>query len=101
MDFTLGEDPDVAYTRTVQTTAQVKDAKGNVTKTTYRVTYAFESSKDRAIRAEVTERIGGRVIIIDNAAPVRNQGAASLKVDIPAKGKISKSFTVVVDNSAN
>ncbi|PTA69443.1 DUF4139 domain-containing protein [Deinococcus arcticus] len=101
VDFTLGEDPDVAYTRSVQTTAQVKDAKGNVTKTTYRVTYAFESSKDRAIRAEVTERIGGRVIIIDSAAPVRNQGTASVKVDIPAKGKISKSFTVVVDNSVN
>ncbi|MBZ9749382.1 DUF4139 domain-containing protein [Deinococcus sp. HMF7604] len=101
VDFTLGEDPDVVYTRSVQTTAQVKDAKGNVTKTTYRVTYAFESSKDRVVRAEVAERIGGRIIIIDSAAPVRSQGTANLKVDVPAKGKATKSFTVVVDNSAS
>lgn len=99
VDFTLGEDPDLAYTRSVQQTAQIRDAKGNVTKTTYRVTYAFESSKDRAVRAEVTERVGGRLIIIDTAAPVKNQGVATLKVDVPAKSKISRSFTVVIDNS--
>ena len=51
------------------------------------------------VRAEVTERVGGRVIIIDSAAPTRNGGVASLKVDVPAGGKVSKSFTVVVDNS--
>ncbi|GAA0519953.1 DUF4139 domain-containing protein [Deinococcus depolymerans] len=99
IELSLGEDPDIEYTRTVQQTAQVKDAKGNVTKTTYRVTYALESSKDRAVRAEVTERIGGRVIIIDTGTPVRNQGAANLRVDVPANGKVSKSFTVVIDNS--
>ncbi|MDR6217627.1 DUF4139 domain-containing protein [Deinococcus soli (ex Cha et al. 2016)] len=99
VDFSLGEDPDLNYTRTVQQTAQTKNAQGNVTKTTYKVTYAFESSKDRAIRAEITERIGGRVIIIDTMAPVKNQGTATLKVDVPAKGKVSKSFTVVIDNS--
>jgi hypothetical protein len=99
VEFALGNDPDVEYTRTVQTVTQVKDAKGSVTKTTYKVTYAFESSKTRAVRAEVTERVGGRRIIIDNAAPTQNQGTATLKVDVPAKGKVSKSFTVVVDNS--
>ena len=99
IDFSLGEDPDIEYTRSAAQTAQVKDAKGNVTKTTYRVTYAFESSKDRAVRAEVTERIGGRVIIIDTSAPVKNQGAANLRVDVPANGKVSRTFTVVIDNS--
>ncbi|NTY02158.1 DUF4139 domain-containing protein [Deinococcus sp. JMULE3] len=99
IDFSLGEDPDLSYTRTVQQTAQTKDTKGNITKTTYRVTYAFESSKDRAVRAEITERIGGRIIIIDTSAPVKNQGTANLRVDVPAKGKVSKSFTVVIDNS--
>ncbi|CAM3790177.1 DUF4139 domain-containing protein [Deinococcus frigens] len=99
VEFSLGDDPDVEYTRTVQTLNQSKDSKGNVVKTTYKVTYAFESSKDRPIRAEVTERVGGRVIVIDNAAPTRNGGVASLKVDVPPKGKASKSFTVVVDNS--
>lgn len=98
VEFSLGNDPDVEYTRTVQTVTQVKNAQGAVTRTTYKVTYAFESSKARAVRAEVTERVGGRRIIIDNAAPVENQGTATLKVDVPAKGKVSKSFTVVVDN---
>lgn len=99
IDFSLGEDPDIEYTRSAAQTAQVKDAKGNVTKTTYKVTYAFESSKDRTVRAEITERIGGRVIIIDTSAPVKNQGAANLRVDVPANGKISRTFTVVIDNS--
>ncbi|MFC4425452.1 DUF4139 domain-containing protein [Deinococcus navajonensis] len=99
VNFTLGNDPDVAYTRTVQRTGQVKDAKGNATRNTYKVTYLFESSKTRQVRAEVTERIGGRRIIIDTAAPVQNQGVATIKVDVPAGGKVSRSFTVVVDNS--
>ena len=99
VEFSLGDDPDVAYTRTVQTVSQVKNDKGNVTKTTYKVTYAFESSKSRTVRAEVTERVGGRRVTIDSAAPVQNQGTATLKVDVPAGGKVSKSFTVVVDNS--
>lgn len=99
VEFSLGNDPDVEYSRTVQTVTQVKNAEGNVTRTTYKVTYALESSKARAVRAEITERVGGRRVIIDNAAPVQNQGTATLKVDVPAKGKVSKSFTVVVDNS--
>ena len=98
VEFSLGDDPDVAYTRTVQTVSQVKNDKGNVTKTTYKVTYTFESSKSRSVRAEVTERVGGRRVTIDSAAPVQNQGTAELRVDVPANGKASKSFTVVVDN---
>jgi hypothetical protein len=99
VEFSLGNDPDVRYTRSVETQNQQKDSKGNVTRTTYRVTYAFESSKDRAIRAEVTERAGGRRIIIDTAPAVQNQGVANLKVDVPANGKASKSFVLVIDNS--
>ena len=98
VQFSLGDDPDVSYRRSVQTVNEVK-TKGNVTKTTYKVTYAFESSKTRAIRAEITEVIDGRRIVIDSAAPVQNQGTATLKVDVPAGGKVSRSFTVMVDNS--
>ncbi|MHA0034701.1 DUF4139 domain-containing protein [Deinococcus sp. PESE-13] len=98
VEFSLGDDPDVHYTRTVQTVTQVKNDKGNVTKTTYKVTYAFESSKTRAVRAEITERVGGRRVIIGSTAPVQNQGTATLKVDVPAGGKVSRSFTVIVDN---
>lgn len=99
VNFTLGDDPDVAYSRSVQTVNQTKNKDGNVVKSTYKVTYAFESSKTRAIRAEVKETIGGRKVFIDNAEAVPNQGVMNLRVDIPAGGKVTKSFTVVVDNS--
>ncbi|WP_412028853.1 hypothetical protein [Deinococcus yunweiensis] len=99
IDFSLGEDPDIEYTRTAQLVKQDKDSKGNVTRSTYKVTYALESSKARAIRAEITERIGGRIIIIDTRTPVQNQGTVDLKFEIPAKGKVTKTFTVVIGNS--
>ena len=65
---------------------------------TYKVTYVFESSKDRQVRAEVSEQIGGRKISIDGVTRT-NQSAAELKVDVPAKGKATKTFTVIIDNS--
>ncbi|ASN80912.1 DUF4139 domain-containing protein [Deinococcus ficus] len=99
VEFTLGDDPDVAYTRAVQTVTQTKDAKGNVTKTTYKVTYTLESSKTRQVRAEITERVGGRLVTIDTGKATQNQALATVKVDVPANGKVSRSFTVVIDNS--
>lgn len=99
IEFTVGDDPDVAYARTVETVSQSKNADGKVVRTRYKVTYNFENSKARAIRAEVTERVGGRRVAIDTAAPTQNEGRAVLKVDLPAGGKVSRSFTVVVDNS--
>lgn len=99
VEFTLGLDPDVAYTRTVQTVNQARDAKGNVSRTTYKVTYLLESSKTRPVRAEITERVGGRRIVIDSLPPAQNQGIATLKVDIPAGAKVTRSFTIVIDNS--
>ncbi|GAA5531741.1 DUF4139 domain-containing protein [Deinococcus aluminii] len=98
IEFSLGNDPDVRYTRTVQTVGSEKNAQGNVVKTTYKVTYTFESSKDRPVRAEVTERVGGRRITIDGTLKGQN-AAAELRVDVPANGKATKSFTLVVDNS--
>lgn len=99
IEFTLGSDPDVRYTRSVQTVSSEKNAQGNVVRSTYRVTYAFENGKDRAVRAEVTETVGGRRIIIDSAPARQNQAQAELRVDVPANGKATKSFTLVVDNS--
>ncbi|MCP2013037.1 hypothetical protein L1280_000165 [Deinococcus sp. HSC-46F16] len=99
IEFSLGNDPDVRYTRAVQTVSSERNAQGNPVKTTYRVTYTFESSKDRAVRAEVTEIVGGRRIVIDSAPARQNQARAELRVDVPAGGKATRSFTVVVDNS--
>ncbi|KEF34988.1 hypothetical protein RDMS_04105 [Deinococcus sp. RL] len=99
IEFSLGNDPDVRYMRAVQTVSSERNAQGNPVKTTYRVTYTFESSKDRPVRAEVTEVVGGRRIVIDSAPARQNQARAELRVDVPAGGKATRSFTVVVDNS--
>ncbi|MEW6422896.1 MAG: DUF4139 domain-containing protein [Deinococcota bacterium] len=98
IEFNLGSDPDVRYTRTVQTLSMDRNAQGNVLRTTYRVTYTLENSKDRPVRAEVTEQINGRRILIDGVAKGQN-AAAELRVDVPANGKATKSLTVVIDNS--
>lgn len=98
VEFTLGSDPDVRYTRTVQTVGSEKNAQGSVVKSTYKVTYTFENGKDRAVRAEVTERVGGRRVLLDGR-PQGQNAAAELRVDVPANGKASKSFTLTVDNS--
>lgn len=99
-EFSLGSDPDVRYARSVQTVSSEQNAQGNVVKTTYRVTYTFESSKDRAVRAEVSERVGGRRILIDGVLRAQNrEAAAEFRVDVPAGGKATKSFTLVIDNS--
>ena len=92
VEFSLGRDPDVRYTRTVQTIGTTKNGGS------YKVTYTFESSKDRAVRAEVSERVGGRRVTLDGVNTV-NQAQAAIRVDIPAKGKASRSFTVTIDNT--
>ncbi|GGR01140.1 hypothetical protein [Deinococcus ruber] len=94
VEFTLGRDPDVRYTRSVQTVTTTKNGG------TYKVTYTFDSSKDRAVRAEVTERVGARKVVLDGVSTA-NQGVAALRVDIPAKGKATKTFTVTIDNTGN
>ncbi|MEF2277837.1 DUF4139 domain-containing protein [Deinococcus sp. YIM 134068] len=98
IEFTLGDDPDVRYSRTVTATVNARNAQGNPVRTTYRVTYTLENGKDRAVRAEVTERVGGRRVNIDGAARGQNP-TAELRVDLPTKGKATRSFTLVVDNS--
>ncbi len=92
MEFSLGRDPDIKYTRTVQTVQTTK------TGGTYKVTYTFTSNKDRVTRAEVSEQVGGRSVLIDGK-PQSKQGVYEFKVDVPAHNKASKTFTVIVDNS--
>ncbi|BDP41290.1 hypothetical protein DAETH_12590 [Deinococcus aetherius] len=98
VEFSLGDDPDVRFERAVQTNVNQRNAQGNPVRTTYRVTYTFENGKDRPVRAEVTERVGGRRVSIDGVARGQNP-AAELRVDIPANGKVTRSFVLVVDNS--
>ncbi|WP_102127351.1 DUF4139 domain-containing protein [Deinococcus planocerae] len=98
IEFSLGDDPDVRFERAVQTNVNQRNAQGNPVRTTYRVTYTFENGKDRPVRAEVTERVGGRRVSVDGVARGQN-AAAELRVDVPANGRVSRSFVLVVDNS--
>lgn len=92
MEFSLGRDPDMKYTRTVETLKTLKNGG------TYKVTYTFESNKDKVARAEVSEQIGGRKVVVDGISK-SNESLYEFKIDVPAKGKATKTFTVTtVDN---
>lgn len=92
IEFSLGRDPDVKYTRTVDTLKTLKNGGS------YKVTYTFESNKDQPVRAEVSEQVGGRRVQVDGLNK-NDQGSYEFRLDVPAHGKASKSFTVTVDNS--
>ncbi|WP_161882702.1 DUF4139 domain-containing protein [Deinococcus alpinitundrae] len=92
VEFSLGRDPDIRYTRSVQTLGTTKNGGS------YKVTYTFTSSKDRQVRAEISEQVGGRKVSIDGKMQA-NQNVAELRVDVPAGKTVTKTFTVVIDNS--
>lgn len=96
IDFSLGRDPEVRYARNVQLVSREGPASGQVS--VYRVGYAFENSKAQPVRAEVTERIGGRRVTVQGQPAAEGQASASLRVDVPAGGRATGSFTVTVDN---
>ncbi|WP_425147288.1 hypothetical protein [Deinococcus sp.] len=94
VEFTLGRDPDVRYVRSVQTLSASK--KRGV----YRVTYAFTSNKDRAVRVEADEYVTGRSVVLNGALPPRsNQLTVPLRLTLPAGGKASQTFTVTIDHT--
>ena len=90
LELDLGSDPDVAYTRTVQVLRQDK------TTAVVKVTLTLTNAKDRPIRAEVTENLGGGDVSVEGATKVPE--GLLLKVDLPAKGKVTRSYTVTVKN---
>ena len=92
VEFSLGRDPDIRYTRSVQTLSTAKNGGS------YKVSYTFTSSKDRQVRAEVSEQVGGRKVSIDGKLQA-NQNVAELRVDVPAGKTVTKTFTVVIDNA--
>ena len=86
VDFTLGADADLSYARAVQVKRQ--DKTGAV----YQVTYTFENAKDRPLRAEVSETYSGDTALSGQAE--RTPQGLSLKVDLPAKGKVTRTYTL-------
>ena len=91
LELNLGSDPDLRYTRTAATTAGKTQ--------TIRVTYTFENAKDRPLRFEVTEEgLDSRATVSGDVIRTP-QGGLSLRVDVPAKGKLTRSFSVTLPGS--
>lgn len=88
IDLNVGSDPDMSYTRAVQVLRQDK------TGGSYRVTYTVENAKDRPLRAEIREGVGGNVTV--DGAERTPEGSILVKADVPAKGKVTKTFTVTI-----
>lgn len=97
IELRLGVDPDLSYTRVVQNVRTVRDANNNVTLQQYRVTLTLENKKDRVVRAEVREFLGGNVTVEGQAT--RTNDGLEVRVDIPAKGKVMRTYTVTIRNS--
>nr|WP_246580677.1 hypothetical protein [Deinococcus aestuarii] len=93
VEFTLGRDPEVRYRRVVKVLETTGPGSGK-----YQVTYTFENSKDRPLRVEVTERVYGRVALRLNGVEKTGEALMEVRVDVPARGSITRSFTVEIEN---
>ena len=92
VEFSLGRDPDVRYLRRVETLSTSKNGGR------YRVTYTFRNSRVQAVRAELSEGIGGKSVVLEGSPPQNgNQATATLQLTVPAGGEVSRSFTVTVE----
>lgn len=86
----LGNDPELSYTRTVQTVQ--RDPTG----ATFKVTYILKNAKATPARVRVSESLdqfAGRVMKLTGDA-VRDDNAATFAAELPAGGSLSRSFTV-------
>lgn len=93
IEFALGRDPEVRYGRVVKVLEATGQGSGK-----YQVTYTFENSKDRPLRVEVTERVYGRLALRLNGVERTGEGLVELRVDVPAKGSVTRSFTAEIEN---
>lgn len=96
VEFSMGEDADVVYMRKVRQIDEQKDAKGKVTSRVYQVNYTFENTKDRSVRAELTEYANGKLVAFNGNKPSPNRAQKTIKVDLPSKKKIGKSFKITI-----
>ncbi|MPY68093.1 hypothetical protein F8S09_15660 [Deinococcus sp. SDU3-2] len=93
IEFTLGRDPEVRYGRVVKVLEPGERGSGR-----YQVTYTFENSKERPLRVELTERVYGRVALRINGVEKTGEARMELRVDVPARGSVTRSFTVEIEN---
>lgn len=90
VEFTLGRDPEVSYTRTVKTVSRSKTSE------VYEVTYRLESSKKAPVQAEIAEYLYTNRIEVKGQGITKNGNQAQLTLTVPAGGTVSRSFTVTV-----
>lgn len=93
IEFTLGRDPEVRYGRVVKVLEPGERGSGK-----YQVTYTFENSKDRPLRVELTERVYSRVALRINGVEKTGEARMELRVDVPARGSVTRSFAVEIEN---
>jgi hypothetical protein len=97
VDVTLGRDPDVRYTRSVELLSTERRNTPSREIDTFKVTYTFESSKTVPWPVEVNDYFRARKLDL-SGAELSGNGYATTAVTVPAGGKVTKSFTVVLNN---
>ena len=94
-DLALGADPELRYSRTVETLNTEKNPAGRVLSRTYRVTFTLTSTKSAATSVQIREQIYGQNVVVDGKAQ-GNQTTVTRYAQVPAGGKASVTFTVKV-----
>ena len=90
VDFALGRDPDVSYTRSVKTVSRT--ARSAV----FEVTYTLENSKKEPVRVELTENIYNDRAEVKGQGITREGNEVQVALTIPAGGKATRTFTVTL-----
>ncbi|WP_293915371.1 hypothetical protein [Deinococcus sp.] len=97
VELMLGRDPDVRYTRSAELIGTERRSNPSRDIDTYRVSYTFESSKAVAWPVEVSDYFRARTLKFDGAE-LSGNGYATTTAIVPAGGKVTKTFTVVLNN---
>lgn len=90
VDFSLGRDPDVNYTRSVKTVS--RSSRSAV----FEVTYTLENSKKEPVKVELTETIYNDRAEVKGQGITREGNEVGAALTLPAGGKATRTFTVTL-----
>jgi hypothetical protein len=96
IDLDLGADSGLRYARTVKQLSQEKAANGKIVSTTYRVSFAFTSTRSTAVSVQLREQVYGRALVVDGQVQTGQQISVSRQVDVPANSTASLTFTLKI-----
>ena len=94
IDLDLGPDSGLRYARTVRQLSQEKNAGGKLLSATYKVNYAFTSTRATQVRVQLREGVYGRGLVIDGQPQPGQQITVERRTDVPANGAASLNFTL-------